>query len=99
MPRMVFIRGINLLNFHNTDIVQRIVGLRHDDVRDDGHVLPLQAALGRSHRNRNALAGHVGHAVGIALRNDQAFDLGSLSAVCTICSSSTADSASLELSL
>ena len=94
MPRMVFIRGINLLNFHNTDIVQRIVGLRHDDVRDDGHVLPLQAALGRSHRNGNALAGHVGHAVGIALRDDQA-----LSAVCTICSSSTADSASLELSL
>ena len=67
--------GRFLLHFHHSDIPQSVIRLTHNDIRNDSHIRLLEASLRRGHGHGDSVAGHVRHAVGVALGNNQAFDL------------------------
>ena len=45
-----------LLNFYNSDVIQRIVRLRHNNVSDYGDIRLLQPAFRGGYRNRNPVS-------------------------------------------
>ena len=68
--------GQSSMHFHDADITHGIVGLVQNNVCDHSHIRLLQSALRSGNSHGDALIGHVGNAVGVALGNDQTFDLG-----------------------
>ena len=62
--------------FYDMNVLDAVIRLGNDDIRNHSHIFRLKASLRHSHRYGNAVFTHVGYTIGVTLGDHKALDLG-----------------------